>query len=62
MLDVLKPPVLAFQEFIVLSGQAIRNVFRSPHYADDVALQMDLIGVGSLPIVLLTGFFSGAER
>ena len=60
MLDVLKAPVSTFQDFIVLSGQAIRNVFRSPHYADDIALQMDLIGVGSLPIVLLTGFFSGA--
>jgi phospholipid/cholesterol/gamma-HCH transport system permease protein len=26
---------------------------------DDIALQMDVIGVGSLPIVILTGFFSG---
>ncbi|MEO8025549.1 MAG: ABC transporter permease [Bryobacteraceae bacterium] len=60
MLDVLKPPVSAFQDFIVLAGQATRNVFRRPHYSDDIALQMDLVGVGSLPIVLLIGFFSGA--
>ncbi len=60
MLDVLKAPVESFQEFIVLSGQALKNIFRRPHYADDIAMQMDRIGVGSLPIVLLIGFFSGA--
>lgn len=60
MLDFLKPPIQAFQEFLELGVQAVRNVFRRPHYVDDIALQMDLIGVGSLPIVLLTGFFSGA--
>ncbi len=48
------------QEFYVLAGSALRNVFRTPHYSDDIFLQMDLIGVGSLPIVVLTGFFSGA--
>lgn len=44
----------------MLAGRAIKNVFRSPHYGDDIALQMDIIGVGSLPIAVLTGFFSGA--
>ena len=58
MLDFLKPPVGAIQDFYILSGRAIRNVFRAPHYTDDIALQMDIIGVGSLPIVILTGFFS----
>lgn len=60
MLDILKPPILAFQEFFVLSGSAFRNIFRKPHYFADISLQMDIIGVGSLPIVCLTGFFSGA--
>jgi phospholipid/cholesterol/gamma-HCH transport system permease protein len=60
LLDLLKAPVLAAQEFFLLTGTAFRNIFRSPHYGDDVALQMDYIGVGSLPIVMLTGFFSGA--
>ena len=59
MLDFLKPPVAAIQDFYVLSGRALRNLFRGPHYVDDIALQMDTIGVGSLPIVILTGFFSG---
>jgi len=52
--------ILAVQDFYLLAGRAIRNVFREPHYSDDITLQMDYIGVGSLPIVVLTGFFSGA--
>ena len=60
MLDLLKGPVFAVQEFFVLTGAAFRNIFRSPHYGDDIALQMDSIGVGSLPITVLIGFFSGA--
>lgn len=60
MLDILKGPIQAVQEFFELTGQAIRNVFRKPLYTDDILLQMDTIGVGSIPIVLLTGFFSGA--
>ena len=60
LLDVLKGPVLAIQEFFLLTGRALRNVIRRPHYGDDIFLQMDIIGVGSLPIVVLTGFFSGA--
>jgi phospholipid/cholesterol/gamma-HCH transport system permease protein len=60
LFDFLKEPFLAIQEFYVLAGSALRNVFRRPHYADDIFLQMDQIGVGSLPIIILTGFFSGA--
>ncbi len=60
MLDILKGPILAIQEFYELTGRALRDVFRKPHYFDDIMLQMDSIGVGSIPIVLLTGFFSGA--
>lgn len=60
LLDLLKPPILSFQEFIHLSGRALANVFRSPHYTDDIIIQADIIGFGSLPIVVLTGFFSGA--
>jgi phospholipid/cholesterol/gamma-HCH transport system permease protein len=59
LLDFLKEPVLAVQDFFVLTGQALRNIVRRPHYVDDVFLQMDYIGVGSLLIVVLTGFFAG---
>jgi len=43
----------------VLTGRSWRNVFRAPHYLDDVLIQMDTIGVGSLFIVLFIGLFSG---
>jgi len=59
LLDFLKSPVETFQEFLFLSGRAFRNIIRSPHYSDDILLQMDAIGVGSLFIVSLIGFFSG---
>lgn len=60
MLDFLKLPILAFQDFFVLAGRATRNIFRKPHYIDDIFLRMESFGVGSLPIVMLTGFFTGA--
>jgi phospholipid/cholesterol/gamma-HCH transport system permease protein len=60
LLEILKAPILTFQEFIVLAGRTIRGVFRKPYHWDDLFTQMDLIGIGSLPVVLLTGFFSGA--
>lgn len=60
MFDFLKAPVLRFQDFVILGGKAVRNIFRGPHYTDDIALQMDIIGVGSLPVVVMTGFFTGA--
>ena len=44
---------------MLLTVRAVRNIFRSPHYADDIFQQMDIIGVGSLPIVMLIGLFSG---
>jgi len=60
LFDLLKRSIWTFQEFIVLSLRAVRGIFQKPYYWDDVFLQMDLIGIGSLPVVMLTGFFSGA--
>ena len=60
LLDILKGPVQAIQDFMILAGQSIRNLFRRPYYLDDILIQMDTIGVGSLPIAVMTGFFSGA--
>ena len=59
MLDFLKSPIAAIQDFYVLAARAVRNVFVPPHYADDITMQMDNIGVGSLSIVVLTAFSSG---
>jgi phospholipid/cholesterol/gamma-HCH transport system permease protein len=56
----LKRMVLVVQDFVLLSSRAVANIFQRPHYWSDVILQMDNIGIGSVPIVLLTGFFAGA--
>jgi phospholipid/cholesterol/gamma-HCH transport system permease protein len=55
-----KDTVLRIQEYSYLAMQALTNVFSGPRYIQDTLDQMDSIGVGSLPIVLLTGFFIGA--
>ena len=46
-------------DYFVLAGRATRFAFSRPFYWRDTLIQMDRIGVGSLPIVLLTGFFTG---
>lgn len=60
MLAVLTRLIASFQDFLFLAARAFKNLVLRPHYYTDVYLQMDIIGVGSIPIVLLTGFFSGA--
>jgi phospholipid/cholesterol/gamma-HCH transport system permease protein len=57
--DVIKRQVLAVQDYTMLSVESIQNVFTPPFYWMDTLEQMDLIGVGSLPIIMLTGFFIG---
>ena len=57
--DWTKNLVLAIQEWTYLAARSIGNVFRQPRYVADTLQQADLIGVGSLPIVVLTGFFTG---
>jgi phospholipid/cholesterol/gamma-HCH transport system permease protein len=47
------------QEISVLIWKAFVGLFSKPRYLAETTRQMDLIGVGSLPIVLLTGFFTG---
>jgi phospholipid/cholesterol/gamma-HCH transport system permease protein len=59
LLETLKGPALATQDFMQLAGQSIANIARKPLYTADILLQMDVIGVGSLPITVLTGLFSG---
>jgi len=55
----LKKQVAAVQEYSILSGTAIADIFSRPRYWADIYTQMDSIGAGSLPIILLTGFFTG---
>jgi phospholipid/cholesterol/gamma-HCH transport system permease protein len=57
--NFLKQKVLAVQEFTELLVDTVRLGFKPPRYLTDMLLQMDIIGFGSLPIVLLTGLFTG---
>src|SRR5262249_31176579 len=54
-----KRAVLAVQEYSLLATRSLANLFRHPRYVADGIQQADFIGVGSLPIVVLTGFFTG---
>src|SRR5712672_2978996 len=47
------------QEMTLLAARAARGLFRKPHYIPETIAQMDSIGVGSLTIIILTGFFTG---
>jgi phospholipid/cholesterol/gamma-HCH transport system permease protein len=58
--DGAKRWILHVQDYSLLSARSVTMLFSPPYYASDVLDQMDIIGVGSLPIVLLTGFFIGA--
>jgi phospholipid/cholesterol/gamma-HCH transport system permease protein len=55
----IKQRLLSLQEYSLLTGRAIAGLFSRPIYWADIWAQMDSIGVGSLPIVILTGFFTG---
>ena len=57
--ESLKRQVLAFQDYTLLSARAITDTFTPPWYWADTMSQMDVIGVGSLPIVVTAGFFIG---
>lgn len=48
------------QEISYLTYNAVSRVFGRPRYFTEAVNQMDIIGVGSLPIIILTGFFTGA--
>jgi phospholipid/cholesterol/gamma-HCH transport system permease protein len=51
--------VLELQETTLLAARAARGLLRRPHYIPELIAQMDAIGVGSLTIIILTGFFTG---
>src|SRR5579871_509184 len=54
-----KQTIASVQEYSTLSWTAISDLFSAPRYWADIFTQMDSIGVGSMPIILLTGFFTG---
>src|SRR3954470_2027764 len=51
--------IFQLQEISELLWQSIKGLGKKPRYFEDIIEQMDKIGVGSVTIVLLTGFFTG---
>lgn len=58
-MNPLKKFIFELQELSLLIWHSFVGLGSSPRYFTEIIKQMDLIGVGSLPIVLLTGFFTG---
>ncbi len=56
----LKSAVLEVQEYVRLQITIIRAAVSRPFYMHDVIEQLDQIGIGSLTVVVLAGFFTGA--
>ena len=54
-----KSAALEVQEYVYLVYAAVAAVFSRPFYYHDVVEQFDVIGWGSLTVVLLTGLFTG---
>lgn len=57
-------PIVAFLEFVgesaLLIGDSIKRAGRRPFEVGETINQMSIVGVASVPIVVMTGFFSGA--
>lgn len=58
-MNPLKKFLFELQEITNLIIATFIGLFKRPRYVGELVRQMDLIGVGSLPIVILTGFFTG---
>jgi phospholipid/cholesterol/gamma-HCH transport system permease protein len=56
----LKKALLEVQEYVRMTLAALRGSVTSPFYRYDLFEQFDAVGWGSLTVVLLTGFFTGA--
>ncbi|HEX3740485.1 MAG TPA: ABC transporter permease [Terriglobales bacterium] len=55
-----KDKVKSVQDYAALAVRSLGNLFKRPLYIADMLQQADLIGFGSLPIVLAACFFTGA--
>ena len=59
-IEFIKKALLEVQEYFRLCWAAVHGTFTRPFYFRDVIEQIDVIGLGSLTVVVLTGFFTGA--
>jgi len=51
--------LVELQGITLLFWRSVRGLRKPPRYFGEIIRQLDLIGVGSLGIVILTGFFTG---
>ena len=58
-MKVLVNAIQEVQNLSLLVARSVRSLSRPPRYAGEIVRQMDVLGVGSLAIVLLTGTFTG---
>src|SRR6266849_3539994 len=58
--DAFKRFLANIQDYSEMAGRSLANLASGPRYFQDILDQMDDIGVGSLPIVMMSGFFIGA--
>ena len=56
----IKSALIEVQEYVRLQIATVRGCVSRPFYFRDVVEQFEQIGLGSLTVVLLTGFFTGA--
>jgi phospholipid/cholesterol/gamma-HCH transport system permease protein len=60
LVEAFKDLVASVQDYAELTFHALANLATGPRYFQDTLDQMDDIGVGSLAIVIMSGFFIGA--
>ena len=58
--DWLKTIIFEVQEFFLFTVRAASNLFTRPRYWHDLFDHMDIMGVGSIPIILISGACVGA--
>jgi len=58
-MNIVARSLLELQETTVLAARALAGLLKRPRYIPETIAQMDAIGVGSLTIIVLTGFFTG---
>jgi phospholipid/cholesterol/gamma-HCH transport system permease protein len=60
LIDAFKGLLSNIQDYTYMASRSLANLLTAPRYFQDLLDQMDDIGVGSLAIVLASGFFIGA--
>jgi len=58
-MNIVTRSIYELQETTLIVARSVTGFIKGPRYFSEIISQMDVIGVGSLSIILLTGFFTG---